>query len=62
MAKDKTSTMEEALAKAVADFEDTTGEVQHTENVAISARIKRLLARKKTLQRQSKNHLPNSLK
>jgi len=62
MAKNKTSTMEEALAKAVKGFEDNTGEVVTEEVPAMASRIKRLLARKKTLQRQRKNHLPQSLK
>lgn len=58
----KTSTMETALAKAVATMEDNTGEVVSEPAQELSGRVKRLLARKKTLQRQRKNHLPQSLK
>tara|TARA_B100000902_G_scaffold193261_1_gene184671 strand:- start:5041 stop:5232 length:192 start_codon:yes stop_codon:yes gene_type:complete len=60
--KTKTSTMEEALARAVENFEDNTGEVVTEEVPAMAARVKKLLARKKTLQRQRKNFLPKSLK
>ena len=62
MAKNKTSKMEEALAKAVEGFEDNTGEVVTEEVTAMASRIKRLLARKKNLQRQRKNFLPKTLK
>ena len=62
MAKNKTSKMEEALAKAVEGFEDNTGEVETEEVPAMASRIKRLLARKKNLQRQRKNFLPKTLK
>ena len=62
MAKNKTSAMEEALAKAVEGFEDNTGEVVTEEVPAMAARIKKLLARKKNLQRQRKNFLPKTLK
>jgi|TARA_R110001592_G_scaffold289681_2_gene558790 hypothetical protein len=58
----KPSTMETALAKAVATMEDNTGEVVSEPAQELSGRVKRLLARKKTLQRQRKNHLPQSLK
>lgn len=54
--------MEEALAKAVESFEDNTGEVVTEEVPAMASRIKRLLARKKNLQRQRKNFLPKTLK
>lgn len=54
--------METALAKAVATMEDNTGEVVSEPAQELSGRVKRLLARKKTLQRQRKNHLPQSLK
>ena len=62
MAKNKTSKMEEALAKAVEGFEDNTGEVVTEEVPAMATRIKKLLARKKNLQRQRKNFLPKTLK
>ena len=61
MAKNKTSKME-ALAKAVEGFEDNTGEVVTEEVPAMATRIKKLLARKKNLQRQRKNFLPKTLK
>ena len=54
--------MEEALAKAVQSFEDNTGEVVTEDVPVMAARVKKLLARKKTLQRQRKNFLPKSLK
>ena len=60
--KTKTSVMEEALAKAVQSFEDNTGEVVTEDVPVMAARGKKLLARKKTLQRQRKNFLPKSLK
>ena len=62
MAKNKISKMEEALAKAVEGFEDNTGEVVTEEVPAMATRIKKLLARKKNLQRQRKNFLPKTLK
>ena len=62
MAKNKTNKMEEALAKAVESFEDNTGEVVTEEVPAMATRIKKLLARKKNLQRQRKNFLPKTLK
>ena len=60
--KTKTSVMEEALAKAVQSFEDNTGEVVTEDVPVMAARVKKLLARQKTLQRQRKNFLPKSLK
>ena len=46
----------------VEGFEDNTGEVVTEEVPAMATRIKKLLARKKNLQRQRKNFLPKTLK
>jgi|TARA_B110000305_G_scaffold179057_1_gene198361 hypothetical protein len=54
--------IEEALAKAVEGFEDHTGEIVVEEVPAMAARNRRLQARKKNLQRKTRNVLPTSLK
>tara|TARA_R110000822_G_scaffold30658_2_gene89200 strand:+ start:551 stop:730 length:180 start_codon:yes stop_codon:yes gene_type:complete len=56
------TTIEEALAKAVESFEDHTGEIVVEDVPAMVTRTKILLARKKNLQRKTRNKLPTSLK
>jgi hypothetical protein len=63
------TTIEEALAKAVESFdkalesfEDHTGEIVVEDVPAMETRTKILLARKKNLQRKTRNKLPASLK
>lgn len=60
----KSTVIEEALRKAVAKTE--VGQVQEGEgsepSQELSARVKKLLARKKNLQRKKRNKLPDSLR
>ena len=54
-----TNSIEEALKKAVTEVE--SGKIVETET-ELTPRIKKILARKKNLQRKKRQHLPKTLR